>query len=140
MKPTIYLMFPGNCLEAMTLYANLLGGSVLHVSHNRDVPTPEDAMPGGPDLVMHMTIQVGADQIMGSDCPEGMYQTPQGFSVTLAPESAAEFDRLFAVLSEAAKSMVMPPCETFWAERFAMLTDRFGTPWMLNFTGAKMPG
>ena len=24
---------------------------------------------------------------------------------------------------------------TFWAERFAMLTDRFGVPWMINFDG-----
>jgi len=22
--------------------------------------------------------------------------------------------------------------ETFWAQRFAMVTDRFGTPWMIN--------
>ena len=31
----------------------------------------------------------------------------------------------------------MPPMETFWAERFCMFTDRFGTPWMLNFEGGK---
>jgi uncharacterized glyoxalase superfamily protein PhnB len=25
------------------------------------------------------------------------------------------------------------PCtETFWARRFGMCTDRFGTPWMVN--------
>jgi PhnB protein len=31
----------------------------------------------------------------------------------------------------------MEPAEVFWAERFAMFTDRFGTPWMLDFTGNK---
>ena len=31
----------------------------------------------------------------------------------------------------------MEPCETFWADRFAMFTDRYGTPWMLNYTGSK---
>ena len=31
----------------------------------------------------------------------------------------------------------MPVAETFWAERFTMFTDRFGTPWMLSYTGAK---
>jgi PhnB protein len=33
--------------------------------------------------------------------------------------------------------MPMPPGDTFWAERFAMFTDRFGTPWMLSFTGSR---
>lgn len=28
--------------------------------------------------------------------------------------------------------ITMPLAETFWAERFAMFTDHFGTPWMLN--------
>jgi PhnB protein len=26
----------------------------------------------------------------------------------------------------------MPIQETFWAQRFGMVTDRFGTPWMIN--------
>jgi PhnB protein len=26
----------------------------------------------------------------------------------------------------------MPIQETFWAKRFGMLVDRFGTPWMIN--------
>jgi PhnB protein len=29
----------------------------------------------------------------------------------------------------------MTPCETFGAERFAMFTDKYGTPWMLSFEG-----
>ena len=35
---------------------------------------------------------------------------------------------------------MMAPMETFWAERFAMFTDRYGTPWMLNYTGSKAMG
>ena len=26
----------------------------------------------------------------------------------------------------------MPPTETFWAHRFGMVVDQFGTPWMIN--------
>jgi PhnB protein len=26
----------------------------------------------------------------------------------------------------------MPIQETFWAARFGMVVDRFGTPWMIN--------
>jgi PhnB protein len=28
--------------------------------------------------------------------------------------------------------VTMPISETFWAVRFGMLTDQFGTPWMIN--------
>lgn len=69
-----------------------------------------------------------------------MYAKPQGFKVSIAPPSRAEFDRIFDALSDGAQSVEMTPQETFWAERFAMFTDRYGTPWMLNFYGDKAQG
>jgi PhnB protein len=44
---------------------------------------------------------------------------------------------MFSALSTGAKAVSMPPTETFWAERFTMFTDRYGTPWMINFFGRK---
>lgn len=85
MKPTIYLNFPGTCLEAMTYYANVLGGEVRDVFRNGDAPRPQDRMPGDDDLVMNLSLYVGGDLIMASDAPPEMYETPQGFSVSLAP-------------------------------------------------------
>lgn len=139
MEPTIYLFFNGNCLEAMTRYAETLGGEVTGVFRNADAPDPESRMPGGDDLVMNMAIRLGDALVMASDAPGEMYSKPQGFAVSVAPSSVADFDRIFAALSENAESITMPPTETFWAERFAMFTDRFGTPWMLNYAGAKAP-
>ncbi|MBP2316190.1 VOC family protein [Azospirillum soli] len=140
MEPTIYLCFNGNCLEAMTHYAETLGGEITYVLRNADAPGAENRMPGGDDLVMNMAMKLGAATIMASDVPDGMYDTPKGFAVSIAPPSRAEFDRIFEALAKDAKSMGMPPGETFWAERFAMFTDRFGTPWMLNHAGAKEAG
>jgi len=139
MEPTIYLFFKGNCLEAMTHYAETLGGEVTGVFRNADAPDPDSRMPGGDDLVMNMAIRLGDATVMASDAPDNMYSKPQGYSVSVAPSSVAEFDRIFAALSEDAQSISMPPGETFWAERFAMFTDRYGTPWMLNYAGAKAP-
>ena len=137
MEPTIYLFFNGNCLEAMSHYAETLGGEVGGVFRNADAPDAESRMPGGGDLVMNMTMKLGAATVMASDAPGGMYNKPQGFAVSISPRSRAEFDRIFEALAKDAKSLTMPPGETFWAERFAMFTDRFGTPWMLNYAGAK---
>ena len=137
MEPTIYLFFNGNCLEAMTHYAETLGGEVGDVFRNADAPDAESRMPGGDDLVMNMTMKLGAATVMASDAPGDMYSKPQGFAVSISPPSRAEFDRIFEALAKDAQSVTMPPGETFWAERFAMFTDRFGTPWMLNYAGSK---
>lgn len=139
MQPTIYLFFKGNCLEAMTHYANTLGGQIMGVFRNGDA-APDSRMPGGDDMVMNMAIRLGNSTIMASDNSDDMYDKPQGFYVSVDPASVEEFDRVFAALSDGAEAITMPPAETFWADRFAMFRDRFGTPWMLNFTGSKAPG
>ena len=46
------------------------------------------------------------------------------------------YERVFAALAEGG-SVQMPIGETFWAERFGMAVDRFGTPWMINFEGQR---
>ena len=137
MQPNIYLFFAGDCLKAMTHYAELLGGEIISVMKNSDAASPDDRMPGGDDMVMNMAVRFETLTVFASDNTSDMYQTPQGFRVQLEMPSAAEFERVFDGLSDGAREIAMPPGETFWAERFTMFTDRFGTPWMLNFEGDK---
>jgi PhnB protein len=137
MHPTTYLFFHGDCFEAMSHYAETLGGEVAYVMRNSDAPTPDDRMPGSDHMVMNMGIRLGEAMMFGSDNSDEMYQAPQGFRLQLEASSAQEFDRLHDALGKDARRVDMPAGETFWAERFAMFTDRFGTPWMLNFTGSK---
>lgn len=140
MEPTIYLNFNGNCLEAMTFYAETLGGQVFGVFRNADSPTPEDRMSGSDDMILNMSLRLGNTTVMASDAPSEWYSKPQGFSVTISPPSMEEFDRVYAALSRDAQAVMMAPAETFWADRFAMFTDRFGTPWMLIIEGSKRMG
>ncbi len=137
MDPATYLFFNGNCFEAMTRYAEVLGGQVGSVVRNADAPNEESRMPGGDEMIMHMNIVVGSATIMASDCPDDMYEKPQGYKVSVAPGSREEFDRIHDALAKDATAVQMAPGETFWAERFAMFTDKYGTPWMLNFEGEK---
>jgi len=55
----------------------------------------------------------------------------KGFSVSLGIAEPAEADRVFHALAEGG-TVTMPIGPTFWALRFGMLVDRFGTPWMIN--------
>jgi PhnB protein len=69
--------------------------------------------------------------LMGSDAPPQYFQPMQGFSVTLVIQDPAEAERVFRALAEGG-TVRMDIQETFWAQRFGMLVDRFGTPWMIN--------
>ena len=89
---------------------------------------------------MNMSLQLDDATIMASDSPPDWYREPPGFSVSISPESRAELDRVYQALAKDAKSIMMPLGETLWAERFAMFTDRFGTPWMINLGGVRDTG
>jgi PhnB protein len=123
-----YLNFPGTCAEAFKVYESIFGGKIIAMMK------AENAEMGGPDfvgMIMHARMTVGDGLIMGSDAPPSRFKTPQGFSVSVMVDTPAEADRIYAALAEGG-SQTMPIVETFWALRFGMCQDRFGTPWMVN--------
>ena len=69
--------------------------------------------------------------LMASDAPPDRFQKIQGMEVALNVKEPAEAERLFNALAEGAR-ITLPLTETFWAVKFGMLTDRFGTPWLIN--------
>ncbi len=91
----------------------------------------KDMFPGQEDKIMHATLQIGDQEIMGSDVPPANYHTPAGFGVTIASSDLARIERIFNALADGG-TVVMPLQETYWAPKFGMVTDRFGTPWLLN--------
>ncbi len=126
-----YLYFNGNCEVAFKFYEQHLGGKIEAVHTYAGSPMENQLPPEWRDKVMHVRMKVGTTVLMGSDAPEGRYRTPQGFSVSLNLKDAAEADRLFEALSKNG-TVSMPIQKTFWATRFAMFTDQFGIPWMIN--------
>ena len=70
---------------------------------------------------------------MASDTMPGMpFQRGNNFSISVACESMPEMEKLFAALGENGH-VTMPMHDAFWGGRFGMLTDQFGTSWMLSF-------
>jgi PhnB protein len=126
-----YLQFDGTCAEAFRFYEQCLGGKVLMMMTAGESPMAAHLPPDRQDMIIHARLAVGDRLLMGSDAMGGSYTAPSGFNVTLMPEQPAEADRLFAALAEGG-TISMPLQETFWAVRFGMLVDRFGTPWMIN--------
>ena len=131
MKINPYLMFNGRCQEAFKFYEQALGAKVPLMMTYRGSPAEKETAPEWQDKILHARLEIGDQVIMASDAPPGRYEEPKGISVSLNVEKAAEAERIFKALSEKA-DIGMPIEETFWAERFGMLTDQFGIPWMIN--------
>jgi PhnB protein len=131
MKLNPYLVFEGTCEEAFKTYAKVLGGEIVAMMQAEGTP----AEPGWPEdwrkKIIHARMLVDGVALMGSDCPPDRFEKMQGFSVTLNVKEPAEAERVFDELVEGG-TVRMPLQETFWARKFGMLTDRFGTPWMIN--------
>lgn len=129
-ESTTYLIFDGNCREAMKFYEKCLGAELRLVPFS-EAPgnCPKEAM----DRIMHARLTTGSTPVlMASDTMPGMpFQKGDNFSISINCESVQEIERLFAALGEGGK-VTMPLQETFWAARFAMLTDQFDINWMLN--------
>lgn len=126
-----YLTFNGECEAAFEFYAKCLGGKVAMKMTYGDSPMADAAPPDWAKKLLHATLTIGGLVLSGADAPPDSYRKPQGFSVLLSVDGAAEADRIFATLAEDGR-VELPLQETFWALRFGMVVDRFGTPWMVS--------
>ncbi len=131
MQMNPYLIFDGQCAAAFKFYEQCLGAKTATMMTYGESPMAEQTPPEQRGAVMHARLTVGDAVLMGSDAPAGRYQKPAGFHLTLVTKDPAEAERVFGALAEGGTAQ-MPLQETFWAVRFGMLVDRFGTPWMVN--------
>ena len=131
MDVNAYLSFPGTCEEALTFYAKVLGGQIVAMIRAGDTPMKESTPVDRQDKIMHGRILIGDTVLMASDAPPSFYKPAQGMIVTINIADAAEAERVFADLAEGG-TVQMAIAETFWATRFGTLTDKYGTPWMIN--------
>ena len=127
MKLDIYLNYPGNCEQAFRFYEQHLGGRITMLS--RHAEAPQSAVPSDwKNKVLHARIEIGHSVLMGADIPSA--EPMRSTYITLTLDTAAEAERLYALLSDGGQ-IFMKMEQTFFAKRFAMLRDRFGTSWML---------
>jgi PhnB protein len=125
-----YLTFDGDCQEAFKAYAKILGGEIVAMLPHEGTPAEEHTPAEWRKKIIHARLLVGDDVLMGSDAPPSRQQKMQGFSVTLLPKEPAEAERIYDALAEGG-TVTMPLGETFFAIKFGMVVDRFGTPWMI---------
>jgi len=126
-----YLNFNGQCEAAFKFYEKCLGGKIEGMFKFGESPMAEQMPPEARNNIMPASLRAGDAILMGSDAPGEQFQKPQGFAVSINVKTVEEAQRVFHALSEGGQ-VQLPIQETFWAQRFGMLVDQFGIPWMVN--------
>jgi PhnB protein len=138
MQVNPYLSFKGHCEEAFQFYEQSLGGKVGAIFRYAGTPLANQVPANWQDKVMHGSLTLGDQVLMGADAAPDSYEEPKGFSLSINIESTADGERIFHVLADGGR-VVVPLEKTFWAARFGMLVDRFGIPWLINCEGVDQP-
>lgn len=138
MELTVYLSFKGDCEAAFTFYEQCLGGKRGPMFRYDGSPLAHQVSADWKEKIMHGSLAVGGQVLMGADVAPDHYQSPQGFSLSLQMKSTAVAERVFQELSDGGR--VLTPLEpTFWAARFGVLVDRFGITWLINCEDQNAP-
>ncbi len=131
MRLNIYLLFKGQCDEAVKFYQSVLGGEIKAMIKVGGSPAEPHYPPESKNDVLHACLSLDNMDILASDCPPAMFDKMRGASICINLEDEKETDRIFAALSEGGE-IIMGPEKTFFARKYGQLVDRFGTRWMLH--------
>lgn len=129
-----YLSFDGNCREAMTFYQECFGGELTFMTV-KETPMADQMPPEMQDKIMHSGLTSGGIVLMASEMGPEAFVSGNTVSITINCDSGEELDKYFAHLNQGGNAFC-EPSPTFFADKFAGLTDKFGTKWLL-ISGSK---
>jgi PhnB protein len=130
MKLNTYLNYGGNCEQAFRFYEQHLGGKITALMRRSGQPNEGVSWPGWDQSLQYASMELGETELMAADVNPDRFQPMRSAYLSLRVDSSAEADRIYALLSDGGQ-IFMPMEETFFAFRFAMLRDKFGTSWMI---------
>ncbi|WAP51470.1 VOC family protein [Arthrobacter sp. ATA002] len=125
-----YLSFRDNAREAMEFYQSVFGGT-LESSTFADMNMSEDPSEG--NKIMHSSLTTDNGLVlMASDTPNSM-NLDQGssYSISLSGDDGEKLRGYWDKLLDGGQ-MTLPLEQAPWGDLFGMLTDKFGTSWMIS--------
>lgn len=128
MKLDVYLNYPGNCQEAFRFYEQHLGGKVTLMMTHAQGPNAASLPANQKNAILHARMELGGTVVMGADIPNS--EPMRSAYLTLSADTEQDAERVYDLLADGGQ-IFMKMEKTFFANRFAMLRDRFGTSWML---------
>jgi PhnB protein len=127
-----YLSFNGNAREAMETYQRIFGGD-LRINTFGEFGSPDESIK---DQIMHAMLETPQGYtLMASDTPPGMAFTPGTTNtVSISGDPGDNLREFWDKLADGA-TINVPLEKQMWGDEFGQLTDKFGTPWMINIVG-----
>ncbi len=133
-----YIAFNGNAEEAFNFYKSVFGGEFARVVRFKDMPSGPHPHIGQDEAnkIMHIALPIGKNNmLMANDVPKFMGQVNENENrskISVSAESKNEADKLYHGLSAGGK-IEMPIGQSPWGSYFAMLRDKYGIEWMIEF-------
>jgi PhnB protein len=126
-----YVNFDGNTLDAFNFYGEIFQ-AVPEVLLFDDLPEEERESMGYPEGVMHASLDLGNAHLMGSDTMGNIVNEGNRFYLSWASENVSDVIEVWEKFVEHGAKIIMPLEETFWAEKYGILEDRYGVQWMIQ--------
>src|SRR5688500_11891888 len=129
MRLDVYVNYRGNCEQAFRFYEQHLGGKITGLVRHGEQPGNPNIPNDWKDKVLHARIEIGDAVLMGADIPQA--EPMRSAYLTLTVDRDEDAERIYGVLLADGGEVFMKMEKTPFANRFAMLRDRFGASWML---------
>ena len=130
MKVLANIDFDGNCREAFTAYAKILGGTVRAMISHRDAPgMGGEVSEAEMDRILHAWLDIGEHALMGQDMQD--FSGRKGMAVTVAADSVEDAKRIYDALIDGGSAIIEFGPQA-WSAGFGFLTDRFGVNWVID--------
>ncbi|MEX2534563.1 MAG: VOC family protein [Trueperaceae bacterium] len=127
---TPYLMFDGECREAVGFYREVLGGELELQTYGEVDPS---AAANLKDRVMHSRLSGGRVELMAGDVPGGGPLGTGKVQLALSGTDEQTLRTIFDALSTGGKVGV-PLERQMWGDLFGAVSDRYGVDWMVNIS------
>ena len=130
-----YLIFNGNCREAMNFYKDCFGGD-LYLQTVSEAPIAAQMPANLQNSIMHSQLTSDAIVIMASDMNREKLNDGNGTQLCVICSSEVEINRFFNKLKEAG-TITEPLAKMFWGGYYGSLIDQYGKYWSFNYEEAK---
>lgn len=135
MAVEVYLIFNGNCREAVEFYAEVFETEPPQMmTFGEAPPNPAYSLPDeAKDLIMHGRLTINGSTIMFSDTfPGSPFNVGNNISLAVVNKDMEKIKSYFHQLKEGG-TVGMELQETFWSKCYGQLTDKFGVQWQLSY-------
>lgn len=134
MTVNVYMIFNGNCEEAVAYYGTVFGTEPAELSRFGDMPSgPGQEMPEEmKSRIMHASLDIHGSTVMFSDgMSDAPVETGKNINVAVISDDLHKMTEEFNQLAQDGK-VQMALQETFWSLGYGIVEDKYGIVWMFS--------